>query len=70
MEFNYYLIMIHGGIYPAVDITVAGGVVTTVCTLVGGGLGMLAGATLTIDAASAPAGLLSRMQDLVSLLQP
>ena len=45
-------------IYPTVDITVAGGVVTVV-TLVNAGIGMLVGATLTIDNTVAPAGLLT-----------
>jgi hypothetical protein len=43
---------------PTADITVASGIVT-VCDLVGPGLAMLNGATLTIDTDSAPAGLLA-----------
>ena len=45
-------------ILPTADITVAGGVVTVV-TLVGAGIGMVAGATLTIETTTAPAGLLT-----------
>jgi hypothetical protein len=44
--------------YPTVTLVVAGGVVTT-ATLVGAGLGMVVGATLTIDASVAAAGLLT-----------
>ena len=50
-NFSYWIL-------PTVDITVSGGVVTTV-TLVGGGIGMVVGATLTIEASTAPAGLLT-----------
>ena len=45
-------------IYPEATLVVAGGVVTTV-TLTYAGIGMVVGATLTIDPATAPAGLLA-----------